>query len=75
MSKRIRELRQHVENKITDHERKRDALVRQRDALINAKNEEHFPTDIPPELLPPSHGAGGWLGVFERLTITTPAAA
>lgn len=35
MSKRTRELIQHIENKIADHERKRAVLVRQRDELRN----------------------------------------
>ncbi|MNQ63177.1 hypothetical protein D3C85_775510 [compost metagenome] len=86
MSKRIRELRQHVENKINDHERKRAALERQRDELLAilakpvsagfdlaSKPDETVFAEV--ESATASHGAGGWLGVFQRLTITREGAS
>jgi hypothetical protein len=89
MSKRIRELRLHVENKIADHERKRDALMRQRDDLVNAETLENFlATKALAKVEPQSMGldygtddqsvecvvhAGGWLGVFARLGSTSQA--
>lgn len=69
MSKRIRELRLHLENKIADHERKRDALVRQRDDLVNAPPVAPTPVLRPEPAMrePEPVHAGGWLGVFGRL--------